>query len=309
MRSRDRLSAAPRAKARRVGARRRHGLRRARAARAGAGQRRGAAVRVGECHASWPRTRSWRRPRRRARGDAEADRQPGIPSGGHWGSGAERARATARPHDGAAGGGAAGAQEPMVVDVFTWLILMMKEYKDEQAHRRAAIRLMFNTASAGGPLTNVGETRRRGGGGGRRGGRGGAAMAPAPAVAMSWRRWTCSNSAPWSSRSMCVPRPVAAPRFATPTTSGKTASISALLQAAERHQFFQASAFPLPRRAAASELTRRQIVDIGAVVHRHVALFRPNIQHTAQLARRRQDGARRGAGGAGRRVAGRGSAG
>ena len=35
------------------------------------------------------------------------------------------------------------------VDVFHWLKLMLQEYREEQAHRRAAVRLMFQTATTG----------------------------------------------------------------------------------------------------------------------------------------------------------------
>ncbi|KAG7390448.1 putative ATP-dependent RNA helicase ddx60 [Phytophthora pseudosyringae] len=49
--------------------------------------------------------------------------------------------------DDVVGGGGGSQPAPQFVDANLWVELMMLEYKEEQAHRRAAIRLMFQTAT------------------------------------------------------------------------------------------------------------------------------------------------------------------
>jgi hypothetical protein len=162
------------------------------------------------------------------------------------------------------------------IDLFTWMTVMVREYRQEQAHRRAAIRLMFNTASSG-ALASGGEAKGR-------------ANKPSPdgekkkeeddGVPTMDMQQFCAMILTLNSRAstndIC-----ALFRDAYETGNGRV-DYEAFMNTAERAQFFTSCLRLPPFLSAAntSALTIKQQAQLGSVVHKHITLFQENVDLT-----------------------------
>jgi hypothetical protein len=165
-----------------------------------------------------------------------------------------------------------------VVDLFYWITVMIKEYREEQAHRRAAVRLMFNTASSG-AMTTAGS-----GGGGKDGGSGDGKAHKAgddeegPTLDM---QQFCAMVLTLNQRASAG---IVASLFRDSFDLGNgVVTYDSFMAAAERCQFFSACLRlpPFLGCSHASELTKHQHHLLGSVVHRHVTFFQQNVNLTS----------------------------
>lgn len=165
-----------------------------------------------------------------------------------------------------------------VVDLYFWLTVMLKEYREEQAHRRAAVRLMFNTASSGALTGGVGakDKKKSGSGGGDKKGKDGEEEAPT----LDMQQF-CAMVLTLNQRSSAG-EVAALFRDAFDLGNGQV-TYESFMGAAERCQFFSAC-LRLPAFlgcAHVSELDQDQQFLLGSVVHRHVTFFQQNVNLTS----------------------------
>jgi hypothetical protein len=189
----------------------------------------------------------------------------------------------------------ANGETAKCVDLYSWLSVMCKEHREEQAHRRAAVRLMFNTASSGALTSAVdGKGKHKPGNGledgegapGEGGGGGGADMQQFCAMVL-----TLNASASTGTVARLF-------RDAFDLGDGRV-TYESFMQAAELHQFFT-SCLRLPTFLGAEHVSELEQADqdkIGAAVHFHEKAFRPAIENAAAKlpmdVRGRFDGLRR----------------
>jgi hypothetical protein len=170
----------------------------------------------------------------------------------------------------------ANREASQVVDMGHWLKIMVAEYREEQSHRRAAIRLMFSTAGSGALVEN-GEGADK------------AAQETADGVTANMDKGQlsavsmdiaqlCSMMVTLNSK---VPthEMVALYRDAFENGDGHV-DIESFLKAAESRQFFS-SCLRLPTFLGSefqSDISLAQCADIGSVVNFHYTVFKHKIE-------------------------------
>eukprot|EP00753_Platysulcus_tardus_P001313 PLAT11262.2.p1 GENE.PLAT11262.2~~PLAT11262.2.p1 ORF type:complete len:1619 (+),score=780.24 PLAT11262.2:653-4858(+) len=169
-----------------------------------------------------------------------------------------------------------GSGERLCVDLFAFLRLLLQAYHEEQAHRRAAVRLMFHSIAS--PVA-ADESSSADGGRGLRGSGGGGvdeeeeeegAMVSVNAdLAQFMAIVTTLNSA------VQVHEALQLYRCAYDIGNGRV-DANAFMSAADQLQFW-GSCLRLPQRfnARASQLPSKYAAALASVVHQHVQLFRP----------------------------------
>ncbi len=193
------------------------------------------------------------------------------------------------------GDGSNNREASQVVDLGHWLKVMVGEYREEQSHRRAAIRLMFSTAGSTALMAMAGEgggggggdaTEKAGGGqdsnvdvseGGGRGRGTSLDKGQLSAVLMDVAQ-LCSMMRTLNA-TVCTHDMVALYRDAFEHGDGHV-DIDSFLRAAESRQFFS-SCLRLPTCLGSefqSDMPLSQCADIGAVVNFHYTVFKPKME-------------------------------